>query len=217
MRLLLVLTVPALAVLAAALAADKKDSTRPADSKQKTEYKAFDAAEFLRAHDRDKDGFLTRAELPRWMRHHFQRLDANKDGKISKDELEKGARYVRRHRPSDILGVLVEMSDCDECAQEEVQRLYETLRKLDRNNDGKIDVDELKAGRETAAQERVTEIFEDLDADKDGKISKEEARGQLKKHFADLDSNNDGFIDGREMLDAVMARPAGTKGTGEKK
>jgi len=159
MRLLFVLTVPALAVLAAALAADKKDPTRPADSKQKAEYKAFDAAEFLSEHDRDKDGFLTRDELPRWMRHHFQRLDANKDGKISKDELQKGARFVRRHRPSDVLFVLVEMSDCDECALEEVQRLYESLRKLDRNNDGKIDTDELKAGREAAARERVTEIF----------------------------------------------------------
>jgi len=213
MQRFLVLAIPALAFLMIGLGAEAKDkpggSPTRADKKNNIENKWFDAAKFLREYDRNKDGFLTRDELPRRMRHHFHRLDLNKDGKISKEELEKGERYISRHRPSDVLFVLVEMSDCDECSLEEVQRLYDLLRKMDKNNNGTIDPGELKAARQSQAKERVNEIFEDLDANKDGKISKDEARGQLKTHFAELDRNKDGFIDRQELLDAALAAPAG--------
>src|SRR5262249_43756578 len=98
--------------------AERKDQRRP----------LFDARAFLKEHDRNGDGFLSKDELPAWLRHNFARLDANKDGKISLEELEKGAPYIQqRRRPSDVVVVLVEMSDCDECCAEELQRVYDTL------------------------------------------------------------------------------------------
>jgi len=169
----------------------------------------FDAKAFLEEHDTNKDGFLSKDELPGWLRYNFERLDTNKDGKISVQELEKGAAHVQqRRRPSDVVSVLVEMSDCDECCAEELQRLYETLRKLDANRDGKIDADEIKVGRAMVIKERVDTLFKELDRDKDGKISKAEARGQIKAHFDQLDTNKDGFIDRAELTAGAEAKPA---------
>src|SRR5262245_17970513 len=161
---------------------DVPKSDKPADEK-KDGKKAkgrplIDVDEFMKEYDRDKDGYLSKDEMPEWLRHNFDRLDLNKDGKISKEELQKGVAYLQeRHRPSDVGIVLVEMTDCDEGCTEEIQRAYEFLYKLDKNKDGKLDADELKAGRELIVKERVDRIIKRLDADKDGKISKKEARG----------------------------------------
>jgi Ca2+-binding EF-hand superfamily protein len=167
-----------------------------------------DTSEFLREHDRNKDGSLSKNELPAWLHHNFPRLDANKDGKISKDELEKGVAYLhQRRRPSDLMAVLVEMSDCDECCMEEVQRAYDTLRKLDANGDGKISAEELKECRSQIVRERVAGLIERLDDNKDGKLSKDETRGQLRDDFEELDRDKDGFLSREEIHAGASARP----------
>jgi len=168
----------------------------------------FDADEFIKEYDTNKDGFLSKDELPERFRHNFDKLDTNKDGKLSREELQKGFTHLQpQRRPSDFVFILVEMSDCDECCAEELQVVYDFLRKLDRNNNGKIDPEELKAGRERLVNRRVDSIFKALDANKDGKISREEARGQIKRHFDDLDGNKDGFISRDELLKAAYEKP----------
>jgi Ca2+-binding EF-hand superfamily protein len=215
-----VLLLPVLALLAAGLAwaeppkdRGKADKSPPAKADKKTP-PPFDADAFLKEYDRNKDGYLTKDELPARYRHAFDKLDTNKDGKLSKEELEKGFPHLQdQRRPSDVVFVLVEMSDCDECCAEELQVMYDFLRKLDTNKDGKINADELKAAREGLIKKRVDAIFEDLDTNKDGKISREEARGQIKRHFDELDTNKDGFISRDELTRAVAAKP----GPGKKK
>jgi len=168
----------------------------------------FDADEFIKEYDANKDGFLSKEELPERFRHNFDKMDTNKDGKLSREELQKGFTHLQpQRRPSDFVFILVEMSDCDECCAEELQVVYEFLRKLDRNNNGKIDADELKAGREQLVNARVDSIFKALDANKDGKISREEARGQIKRHFEELDANKDGFISRDELVKAAHETP----------
>jgi Ca2+-binding EF-hand superfamily protein len=120
-------------------------------------------------------------------------------------ELRRPAR-AHRARPSDLINVLIEVSECDEGCTEEVQRAYDILRRLDKNKDGKIDADELKAARQQLAEERVDNLMKSLDKDKDGKISREEARGMIKRHFDKLDRNKDGFIDREELLKAASER-----------
>jgi len=146
--------------------------------------------------------------LPERFRANFARLDTNKDGKISRDELQKGfTNLYPERRPSDLVFLMVEMSDCDECCAEELQVIYNFLHKADRNNDGKIDAGELKEAREHLLNHRVEGIFKALDADRDGKISRTEARGQIRRHFDDLDANKDGFISRDELRKAAQEKP----------
>jgi len=203
------------------LSAADKDKAEPKPDKKQDDKKGrplVDVKAFMREYDHNKDGFLSKDEMPDWLHYNFARLDTNKDGKISEDELRAGMAYLQqRRRPSDVVIVLVEMSDCDEGCGEEIQRAYEFLHKLDKNRDGKLDADELKAGREQIVKDRVDRIFRRLDADKDGKISRDEARGMVKDHFAELDRNKDGFIDREELTAGAAARPAEDKDKGKEK
>lgn len=45
----------------------------------------------------------------------------------------------------------------------------------------------------------VSQLFKQMDSNKDGKISKSEAKGKLKENFKMRDKNNDGFITKNEM------------------
>jgi len=56
--------------------------------------------------------------------------------------------------------------------------------------------------------DRVQYLLERLDADKDGRISKDEAKGPLADNFDRLDTNGDGYLDKEELRRAVPdARP----------
>jgi Ca2+-binding EF-hand superfamily protein len=165
--------------------------------------------QLFKDYDKNKDGYLTPDELPERLRHYFKQMDTNKDGKLSREEVEKGIAYLQpRRRPSDMIYVLIEMSDCDDDCAGEVQRAYDILRKLDTNKDGKIDADELKAMRHQLARDRVDALFKELDTNKDGKISRAEAKGQIKANFDKLDTNKDGFIDREELLQGALEKPA---------
>ena len=190
-------------VAAAAPAADQK----PVKQDNTQAQRPFDVDRFLERYDKNKDGFIERDELPPRLRHAFDQIDTNKDGKLSREELEKGYVYLQRERrPADFITVLVEMSDADPASAQELQYIYDILRKMDKNNNGKLDPEELKAVREKIVADRVDEIFEELDVNKDGKISKDEARGRLKENFDKIDTNKDGFIDRQELLKAASQR-----------
>jgi len=215
-------SVAVLAVVAVGLAAadeprDKAPPIKPGSTPPGKPLR-FDVEGFLKDYDRNKDGHLTRDELPAELRPAFDRLDANKDGKVTREELERGMAYLHPpRRPSDFVYVLIEMSDCDEDCAGEVQRAYDVLRRLDKNNNGKIDPHELKAAREQIVKDRVDYLFKQLDTDKDGKISREEARGMVRQNFDEIDANKDGFLDRAEMLKAATEShhaPSTRPGTG---
>lgn len=54
-----------------------------------------------------------------------------------------------------------------------------------------------------------SEILKKLDTNEDGKISKEEVKGPLKKQFAKIDTDEDGFLTLEELKKAP--RPNGKK------
>ena len=91
--------------------------------------------------DKNKDGALTKDEVPaqRWRR--LQNADANKDGKVTKDELTAAfknrgqARFQNADKNKD--GALTK----DEVPAERWQR----LQNADANKDGKVTKDELAA------------------------------------------------------------------------
>jgi Ca2+-binding EF-hand superfamily protein len=121
-------------------------------------------------------------------------------------ELRRAGVAHHGHRLSDAVKTLIEMTDCEEGCVDEVQRIYDMLRKLDTAKNGKIDPEALKAAREQFVVERVKSAIQRLDTNKDGKISREEAKGLIKEHFDKLDLNKDGFIDYEELLKAAKER-----------
>ena len=64
----------------------------------------------------------------------------------------------------------------------------------------------VKAEANHMLRERVQEVFNRLDTNKDGKISREEARGLIKENFNKIDTNKDGYIEFNELLNAAKER-----------
>ena len=132
-------------------------------------------------------------------------------------ELRHPAEAPPGQRLSDAVKTLIEMTDCEQGCVLEVQRIYDMLRKLDTGKNGKIDPAALKAEREHIAAERVKRIFDRLDTNRDGKITKDEAKGLIKEHFDKIDRNGDGAITYKELLQAAQEKHAAKASKAEKK
>ncbi len=210
-----------LAFLGTGLAADDRPKPTKGTRKETTAKKPsralkFEIDQLFLDYDKNKDGYLDRKEVPGFLRDHFDQLDVNKDGKLSREELEKGAVYLqKRRRPSDFIYILIEMSDCDKDCTAQIQEVYDALRKLDKNKNGKIDPEELKAARQRLLEERIDGIIKDLDTNGDGKISRKEAKGLIRKNFDELDANHDGYVDREELMNAALEK-RDKKATGRK-
>ncbi|MDW5288500.1 EF-hand domain-containing protein [Formosa sp. PL04] len=53
-----------------------------------------------------------------------------------------------------------------------------------------------------------TELMAQMDADEDGKLSKDEVKGPIKENFTDIDTDEDGYISTKEL---EAAKPKGNK------
>ncbi len=116
----------------------------------------------------------------------IEEMDANKDGKLAKDEL-KG-------------------------------RLKENFSKVDANEDGFITEEEFKStpkmttgSREQKERPTYAKLIEEMDANKDGKLAKDELKGRLKENFAKVDTNEDGFISEAEFKNAPKRERRGKR------
>src|SRR5438034_6508034 len=138
----------------------------------------------------------------------FSKLDANKDGYVTPDEV-----------------------------QESQKALYERmLRNADKDGDKKLSKEEFLAGLKPddapktplaggqafgppggKAKGDPRQFFDRLDANKDGKLSKDELPEQMRERFAQLDGNGDGFVSpeefGRGAAQAFGKRPPGAPTT----
>lgn len=208
----LALVVGLFAVAGLALGQDR----RPAETKRESpEAKAdrtqkFDAGDFVKKHDKNNDGKLGRDELPADMQDHFAQLDRDKDGFLSRQELERhGRQMTRRARAVDVLFIFIDANPDDTVSHGELQQAYDMLRKIDANNDGKLDPKELAGAREHFVKERVENMFRELDTNKDGKLTRAEASGMPTEQFGRLDSNKDDVLSKEELLKAAAARHGG--------
>jgi len=61
----------------------------------------------------------------------------------------------------------------------------------------------------------VQSILDRMDKNKDGKISRDEAQGQIKENFDKIDLNKDGFLDKEELLKMARAVLANGGGPGK--
>jgi len=164
---------------------------------------------------------------PRHVPVIFRVLDANDDGKISKQELAKAA---------DKFDKLDENDDGSLDPRELLgppphgRRGEGPPRQFGKKGEGparRPDGAKGKAGRQGGpkrkaggAGKNVEKRFKKLDSDSDGKISKSEAPKKLKKRFDKLDANADGAVDLEEFKKAASRRgkagKPGGKGKGGK-
>lgn len=147
--------------------------------------------QFFERLDADKDGKITKAEYEASRAAEFKTADKNGDGFIDKDEF---AAYGDQRRT------------------EFVERMF---ARLDKNGDGKLTADELAAGRGKGdragrgeRRERAGRInFERADAAKKGYLTLEDLtklrsarfEAALKKRFEGLDTNRDGKLTADEL------------------
>ena len=113
--------------------------------------------------DTDGDGRVSRAEATaagaqrsgEW----FDKLDLNKDGYITEDEM-KQARETRHGMHGDMK-----------------EKMEQRFNEADTNGDGQLSLDEAQA-----KMPRLAEHFSALDTDKNGQLSKEEIRSGAPHH-----------------------------------
>ena len=144
--------------------------------------------QFFERLDTDKDGKITRAEYDASRATQFKAADKNGDGFIDKEEFAASG---------------------DQRRGEFVERMF---ARLDKNGDGKLTADELAAGRGKRDRiergERAGRInFDRADAAKKGFLALEDLtklrsarfEASLKKRFEGLDTNRDGKLAADEL------------------
>jgi Ca2+-binding EF-hand superfamily protein len=158
---------------------------------------------------------MTRAEMEARVRANFGRVDANRDGYVTREEAQAVRRSVRTERRGD-----------RQAGREAA------FARLDANRDGSISRTEFLERRQTAERgdrrarraERRAErrewlvarrqggmrlggrVFERIDADRDGRVSLAEATTARLRLFERLDANRDGRVTREERRQARAAR-----------
>jgi len=180
--------------------ADDQKKNQSQGDRDKQGQSHIDAAKFIKHHDKNNDGVLTKDELPANMQKAFDRIDANKDGKITADEMKQHATRMSRGIPVEVVSIWVVEAE-DAPSRQDLQEAYDTLRELDANHDGQISQDEVKAGHQKAMKRRLDSMVKQCDANSDGKLSRDECRGWLRENFSEVDKNGDGFVTKQEIQD----------------
>lgn len=132
--------------------------------------------------DLNKDGKITRAEAAKMAEKRFNSADANKDGAITVAEMKAKHEKMRA----------------------------EWAKKRGATKDGGKrkgpSADGSRKGPGHAKGSKVGHFFEKADANKDGKITRAEAKNMENARFARVDTNKDGAITKEEMRAAHMER-----------
>ena len=179
------------------------------------------------------DRITTRAEVVTKVREHFAQMDGNRDGFLTKDEAEAG-RKIMKERFAEKRGER-RMERRDPGA---------AFDRLDANKDGTISREEFDKGHEMRIERRMVmkdgaaggpggtphqgmrmhrmggmmggHMFEMADANKDGRVSLQEAQDAALRRFDTADANRDGQVTPderrqmhRQMIEKRRAPKAG--------
>jgi Ca2+-binding EF-hand superfamily protein len=202
-----------LAVAGLFIAAGVSAQSTPAPTDQ-TSGKPLHAAKL----DMDGDGANSREEAgaKKRLAAHFDALDGNKDGKLSKEEMRtarakahekhKGA-FEQHFKDADKDGDgMLSKAEADGAKMPGLTTHFE---KADANQDGKVSKEEIQASRKRMHDEHAARV-KAADKDGDGALSKAEAEAGklpgLVKHFDKLDVNKDGKV-GPEEVHARKGKP----------
>jgi Ca2+-binding EF-hand superfamily protein len=152
----------------------------------------------------------------------FRKLDANGDGKLSKEELQKAADLFEEFdlnkdgflEPNELFGALPGAAGAPAAGKNDRAETQTPEIKAGEANrpavggSGKTPPGAAlpagNGGRGIAAAGIGKGVGQRLDADGDGKISRSEARGRLKQNFDAIDKNGDGYLERDEIQSALQ-------------
>ena len=173
----------------------------------------------------------TRTEVVAKVQQHFATLDANRDGFLTKDEAEAGRKVMKERVRTKVGERRTERRDPNTA-----------FDRLDGNKDGEISREEFAQHREQRIERRVERkagtpgapggrhgmrmhrfggmmgghMFTMADANKDGRVSLQEATDAAARHFDMADANRDGQVTReerrqihRQMIEKRRAPKAG--------
>jgi len=144
--------------------------------------------------DRDGNGVVTRDEMRTTEIERFEKIDANKDGRLTLDEIQA----ANRDRAAKHFAARDANKD-GKLSRDEVARMPDQMfARLDENKDGFLTPDEL-AKKGERFQNHAQGRFEHEDTNHDGAISRDEALARVDQRFARLDTNGDGVLTQEEM------------------
>jgi Ca2+-binding EF-hand superfamily protein len=164
---------------------------------------------FLGRADADKDGFITKEEVTRIAARGpggaagavpmspeslLQNFDGNNDGKLSKDELTA--------LPPGFPVARLDANGDGELTKEEIESKIGELRKMAGMRKKMVD---RYNGKDPAARARA--LFEKFDADADGRVTRDEAGGELNSQFDKLDADKDGQLSPTEVENGLVIDP----------
>lgn len=114
--------------------------------------------EMFKRLDKNGDGKISKEEAPERLAANFDKIDANKDGFITPDELKArqpgpGGPDGARPNPEDIFKRMDKNGDGKIAKDEANERLAANFDKLDANKDGFITPDELRAARQAGPKD----------------------------------------------------------------
>jgi Ca2+-binding EF-hand superfamily protein len=116
----------------------------------------------------------------------FAALDTNRDGSVSKAEIEAAQAKALQEAQAD-----------------QQQRMEAEFNKLDTNHDKSLSLAEFKAAAPApTAAETPDQMIAAMDTNKDGKISAAEYRAQPLANFDKADANHDGVLTAQELAAA---------------
>jgi Ca2+-binding EF-hand superfamily protein len=186
----------------------------------------------------------TRAEVVAKVRDHFAQLDTNRDGSLTRQEADAG-RQVIKERIRTKLGERREHRTERRAERLEHRDPNQMFDRLDTNKDGAISRDEFAKGHEQRVERRIVlnerhaapgapgtphegmrmhrfggmmggHMFDMADANKDGRVTLQEATDAAVRHFDMADANRDGRITPderrqmhRQMIEKRRAPTAG--------
>jgi lipopolysaccharide biosynthesis regulator YciM len=126
---------------------------------------------------------IARADYIKTVDARFNVVDANHDGKVTRDEI-----------------IAQQQRDLASGKARLTAQLQEAFKRLDTNKDGKLSLDEFMA---TAPAIRTTEtadqMLQKFDANHDGKVTADEFRTPEVAKFNRVDTNHDGVVTPEEM------------------
>ena len=131
----------------------------------------------------------TRATFTQNVDQAFNGADANKDGFVTKDEIQA-----------------LQTKQLQALKARETAQIGEQFKKLDTNHDNQLSLAEFSAAAEPLPTAAPDAPIAKLDTNKDGKISRDEYRAPKLADFDKADSNHDGTLTVAELKAAMGQR-----------